>query len=84
MDILDRVKISTLRMRYFAEEYIPTLRQEVSQEATREHLRIVAALRARDPDQAEKEVYRHLLGGEQRTLLGLRAKEQQPDDGLKR
>lgn len=83
-DILDRVKMSSLRMRYFAEENIPTLRQEVIQEATREHLSIVAALRARNADQAEKEVYRHLSGGERRTLLGLRAKHLEPDDGQKR
>lgn len=71
MEILDRVKLSSLRMRYFSEENIPTLRREVIQEATREHLDIVAALRAHDAAQAENAVYKHLVGGERRTLLGL-------------
>ncbi|HHV57353.1 MAG TPA: GntR family transcriptional regulator [Firmicutes bacterium] len=71
MEILDRVKLSSLRMRYFSEENIPTLRREVIQQATREHLAIVAALRAHDAARTENMVYQHLVNGEKRTLLGL-------------
>jgi DNA-binding GntR family transcriptional regulator len=73
-DIMDRVKEHSLRIRYFAEENSLKLRKEVIQQATREHLEIVAALRERDPAKVAQLVFGHLVSGEERTLEGVRSK----------
>ncbi|MGI6129791.1 MAG: GntR family transcriptional regulator [bacterium] len=71
-DILNRIWERSLRIRYFTEENKLSLRQEVIEQATLEHLEIVQALRDRDPNKVSELVFQHLVNGEKRTLKGLK------------
>jgi DNA-binding GntR family transcriptional regulator len=70
-DILSRIRQRSLRIRYFTEETMLSMRQDIIRRATTEHLEIVAALRARDSQKVSKLVFQHLMNGEKRTLEGL-------------
>lgn len=70
-DILERVMQRSLRIRYYTEENFLSIRHDIVQQATMEHLEIVTALRARDGRRVSQLVFQHLINGEKRTLKGL-------------
>ncbi len=66
-ETMDRVHHISMRMRYFPEgannDY-----EVVIHEVNLEHLTILDAFEAKDPDQVERTIYQHIVNSEQRTL----------------
>ena len=59
-ETIRRVHLTSMRMRYFAEK-ICQVHDAVMEEVTHEHLTIVDALAAHDPDHAAASIYLHLM-----------------------
>ena len=72
-ETMERVHQMSMRMRYFAEN-VSHMFDSVVEEVTGEHVAILKALRAHDPDRTAKTVERHVINGERRTLSTLHAK----------
>ncbi|MFY9188396.1 MAG: GntR family transcriptional regulator [bacterium] len=71
-DILDQVDQHSIRVRYLAESSAGGLRPEVVELVTREHLKILDAIRKRDEEKAAAATLQHLTNAEARTLKSLK------------
>lgn len=79
-ETMQRVHQMSMRMRYFAENVSHEL-DAVAEAVTREHLRILEALAAHDPDRTAEAIEDHLKNGERRTLTTLHAKNDSASSG---
>lgn len=71
-DILNQVDQHSIRVRYLAESSAGGLRPEVVELVTREHLKILDAIRKRDEEKAAAATLQHLTNAEARTLKSLK------------
>ena len=71
-DILDQVDQHSIRVRYLAESSAGGLRPEVVELVTREHLKILDAIKKRDEEKAAAATLQHLTNAEARTLKSLK------------
>ena len=71
-DILKQVDQHSIRVRYLAESSAGGLRPEVVELVTREHLKILDAIRKRDEEKAAAATLQHLTNAEARTLKSLK------------
>lgn len=71
-DILDQVDQHSIRVRYLAESSAGGLRPEVVELVTREHLKILDAIRKRNEEKAAAATLQHLTNAEARTLKSLK------------
>ncbi len=78
-ETMERVHQMSMRMRYFAENVSHKF-DSVVEEVTGEHVAILEALRAHDPDRTAAAVETHVINGERRTLSTLHAKEDPDND----
>ncbi len=72
-ETIQRVHQLSMRMRYFP-EHQAQIHTEVVEQVSREHLAIIAALRAGDPDLSAEKVRTHIENGEARALQALEAR----------
>jgi DNA-binding GntR family transcriptional regulator len=70
-DILDQVDQHSIRVRYLVESSADELRLEVVELVTKEHLKILDAVRKRDEEKAAAATLQHLTNAEARTLQTL-------------
>ncbi len=66
-ETMDRVHHISMRMRYFPEG-LNNDYESVIKEVNLEHLAILDAFDAKDPDLVERTIYQHIVNSEQRTL----------------
>ncbi|HHT71430.1 MAG TPA: GntR family transcriptional regulator [Firmicutes bacterium] len=71
-DILNQVDQHSIRVRYLAESSAGGLRPEVVELVTREHLKILDAIRKRNEEKAAAATLQHLTNAEARTLKSLK------------
>ena len=69
-ETVQRVHQLSMRMRYFP-EHVAQIHTTVVREVSREHLDILAALKAHDPEAAAERVRQHIQNGEERALRAL-------------
>ncbi len=69
-ETIQRVHQMSMRMRYFAEN-ISHIHNDVVEEVTNEHIAILNALEAHDPDKTAETIQCHLTNGERRTLKAI-------------
>jgi DNA-binding GntR family transcriptional regulator len=69
-DTIRKVHKMSTRIRYFPEGS-NSMHEQVVQEVMKEHLAILEALRARNPERIGELVYSHLLNGEKRAMSAL-------------
>ncbi|HHW91864.1 MAG TPA: GntR family transcriptional regulator [Firmicutes bacterium] len=70
-DILDQVDQHSIRVRYLVESSADELRLEVVELVTKEHLKILDAVRKRDEEKAAAATLQHLTNAEARALQTL-------------
>ena len=71
-EILEQIDQHSIRIRYLAESRAQGLKQEIVEQVTKEHLKIVDAIRSRNEEQAVAATRRHLLNAEARALQTLK------------
>jgi len=79
-ETIERIHNLSMRMRYHAEN-VSQNSSNIVEEVSTEHLRILNALKQKNPEAAEQAVIAHLRNGERRTLAsaGVPQEEETPD-----